>query len=416
MENQKPGSELLKEREKRVNDAIALKVPDRIPMIPSWGYFPKQYADVTCEDAWFGLDKWHPACKKVALDYTPDLLNFAMTMVGPVQEALGAKQWALPGRQIPCNYSHQFVEGEYMKAEEWDHFLKDPADFGLRVYTPRIYEKLKAFAELPPISRTFWGYGEVGTAELLTRPEFKEAFAAMKLAADEMVKSRVTSMKYFKEMEALGFHPASGGISQAPFDVISDNLRGMRGSMLDMYRNPDKLLEACDWLLPQMLERGIMSAKMSGNPRVFIALHRGAEGFMSIKQFEKFYWPTLKKLFIGLVDAGLTPAPFFEGCYTSRLEYLLDLPKGKIVGQFDTTDIFKAKEILGNHMCIRGNLPVSILQTGTPDDVKTATKKLIDVIGKDGGYIMGTRGSLDEAKPELVKVWVDYVHEYGVYR
>jgi uroporphyrinogen-III decarboxylase len=165
-----------------------------------------------------------------------------------------------------------------------------------------------------------------------------------------------------------------------------------------------------------MIERGITTARASGNPRVFIALHRGAEGFMSLKQFETFYWPHMKKLFLGLIEAGLTPAPFFEGDYTSRLEYLLELPKGKVVGQFDTTDLFKAKEIIGKNICLRGNFPVSLLQAGTPREIREYTKKLIDVVGKDGGYIMNTRGSLDEAVPELVKVWIDATREYGVYR
>jgi hypothetical protein len=416
MANDNGAGQQLKVREKRVNDAIGLKVPDRVPMIPSFAYFPQKFGNVTCEDAWFNLDKWNEVCQKVAIEYEPDLYNFAMTMMGPVQEALGAVQWALPGRQVSCRSSHQFVEGEYMKADEWDYFLKDPSDYGLRVYTPRVYTKLQALAKLPPLSRGFWGYGELSALELFTQPEFKDALVAIQKAGAEMGKSRLSAIKFSKEMEALGFRAASGGIAQAPFDVISDMLRGMKGSMLDMYRNSDKLLEACEWLLPMMIERGISSARMSGNPRVFIALHRGAEGFMSLKQFETFYWPTLKRLMVALVDAGLTPAPFFEGDYTSRLEYLLELPKGKVVGQFDTTDLFKAKKVIGNHMCIRGNMPVSLLQTGSPDEIKAHARKLIDVVGKDGGYIMGTRGSLDEANPALVKVWVDFTHQYGIYR
>ncbi len=416
MKQDKSPSQLLAEREKRINDAIALKVPDRVPIIPSFAYFPQKFGRVTCEDAWFNPDKWNEVCKRVAVEYEPDLYNFAMTMMGPVQEALGAVQWALPGRQISCRSSHQFVEGEYMKAEEWDHFLKDPADFGFRVYTPRVYKKLEALAGLPPLGKLYSGFGDLSLVGMMIRPEFEQAGAALKLAAQEMARWRDSAIRFSREMEALGFQAAYGGVSQAPFDIISDTLRGMRGSMLDMYRNPEKLLEACEWLLPQMIERGITSAKMSGNPRVFIALHRGSEGFMSLKQFEKFYWPTLKRLMIALVEAGLTPAPFFEGDYTSRLEYLLELPKGKVVGQFDTTDLFRAKEVIGKHMCIRGNMPVSLLQTGSPDDIRTHARKLINIVGKDGGYIMGTRGSLDEAKPELVKVWVDFTREYGVYR
>jgi uroporphyrinogen-III decarboxylase len=217
-------------------------------------------------------------------------------------------------------------------------------------------------------------------------------------------------------MEALGFRSTIKGHTNAPFDLISDMFRGMRGSMMDMYRNPDKLLEACERLLPGTIERGINSAKASGGTRVFIALHRGAEGFMSLKQFETFYWPTLKRLMIALIDAGLTPAPFFEGDYTSCLEYLLEIPKGKMIGHFDTTDIFKAKEILGGHVCIQGNIPASLLQAGTQQEVKDYTKKLINVVGKDGGYIMACRGSLDDADPALMKVWIDYTKEYGVYR
>jgi uroporphyrinogen-III decarboxylase len=108
--------------------------------------------------------------------------------------------------------------------------------------------------------------------------------------------------------------------------------------------------------------------------------------------------------------------PFLEGDYTSRLKYFLELPKGKIIGHFDTTDIFKAKEILGGHICIQGNIPASLLQSGNPELVKQHTKKLIDIVGKDGGYIMSCRSSMDEADPALVKVWIDYTKEYGVYK
>jgi uroporphyrinogen-III decarboxylase len=146
-----------------------------------------------------------------------------------------------------------------------------------------------------------------------------------------------------------------------------------------------------------------------------IPLHRGADGFMSSKQFEIFYWPTFKKLLLALIDAQLTPCPFFEGDCTSRLEYLLELPRGKIMGHFDRTDLRYAKQVIGNHMCIRGNVPVSILQTGSSADVKEYCKKLIDVVGKNGGFIMSARSAIDEAKPENLKVLLDFTREYGVY-
>ena len=154
---------------------------------------------------------------------------------------------------------------------------------------------------------------------------------------------------------------------------------------------------------------------MSGNPIIFIALHRGADGFMSLKQFETFYWSGLKALCLGLIDADLTPWLFAEGHYDKRLHYFNELPKGKAVCHIDKSDIFRAKEIIGNNMCIAGNMPLSLLQTSTKDKVKDYSKRLIDIVGRDGGFIMSSNTVLDEAYPELVKTWVDYTKEFGVY-
>ena len=217
------------------------------------------------------------------------------------------------------------------------------------------------------------------------------------------------------EIEKLGFPQYATASLHGPFDVISDRFRGMKGSMLDMYRKPDKLLAAIDRLLPIQVSTGISMAKTSGNPRVFVPLHRGSAEFMSDKQFQTFYWPTLKKLILAFIDAGLTPCVFFEGDYTPRLECLLELPKGKVLAQLDTTDIFKAKEVLNNHLCIRGNVPSSLLQVGTVQQVKDYCRKLIDEVGKGGGFIMSPRSSIDEVKPENLMAMVEFTKEYGVY-
>jgi hypothetical protein len=85
------------------------------------------------------------------------------------------------------------------------------------------------------------------------------------------------------------------------------------------------------------------------------------------------------------------------------VEYLLDLPKGKFIARFDASNIFRAKEILKGHCCITGNIPVSLLQVGSKDDVIAYSKKLIDVCAKDGGYVFGPRSSVDEVKPQNLK-------------
>jgi uroporphyrinogen-III decarboxylase len=186
--------------------------------------------------------------------------------------------------------------------------------------------------------------------------------------------------------------------------------------MLDMYRNPEKLLQACEMLCRIQLERIAELPPAKEFTPSFMALHRGAHGFMSLKQFEKFYWPYLLKVINALVDKGYTPDIFFEGDYNSRLEHLTEMPHGKVIARFDVIDMVRAKEVLGGKICISGNMPVSVLQMGTPDDVKKKCKELIDVAGKNGGYIMGPASSLDEVNPVNLKAMIDFTKEYGRYR
>jgi len=137
---------------------------------------------------------------------------------------------------------------------------------------------------------------------------------------------------------------------------------------------------------------------------------------MSNDQFARFYWPSLKALLLGLIDEGLTPIPLFEGDYTPRLEFLKELPKGKVAGHFEAVDRRKAKEILGDTMCFWGNVSASLLATGSPSEVKDDVKQLIEIFGDTGGLIIdGSVGLPDETKPENLAAMVEAVMEYGVY-
>jgi len=98
-----------------------------------------------------------------------------------------------------------------------------------------------------------------------------------------------------------GYPLIAGGSTLAPYDAIADALRGTRGVMMDIYRRPDKLIEAMEKLTPVMVELGAEGARLTGRPLVFIPLHKGTDGFMSDKQYKTFYWPTLKKMIRGLM-------------------------------------------------------------------------------------------------------------------
>lgn len=407
-----------RERAQRIIDAIQLKTPDRVPFwFQDLGYFPCKYTGITFEKAAYDPEVWFGANKATLLDFKPDMFFnpvYTIRASGGAYEVLGTKYMKWPGHGVSATSPHQYVEGEYMKADEYDAFINDMSDYVIRRFLPRVYEKLEAFSSLPPIASL--GLGLPGISQVLLEPEIQSAFKAIHQAGIESAKWNTAADAFLKEMNGLGFPVLIGSGTLNPFDTISDMFRGMRGSMLDMYRCPDKLLAAMERMLPIGIGGAVSGARRTGNPGVYIAVHRGADGFMSKRQFETFYWPYFQKLLLALIEEGLVPCVFFEGDCTSRLEYLAKLPKGKILGFFENTDIYKAKEMLGDVMCMAGFMPLSILQVGTPDQVKKRAKELIDVLGKNGGFIMGPKSIMDEADPHLVKVWAEFTVKYGVYR
>ncbi|NLE09028.1 MAG: hypothetical protein GX631_07235 [Dehalococcoidales bacterium] len=412
-------ADLVIEREKRIKDAIELREPDRVPVTLGTGVFAAKWAGLKASSLYYDQAAYREASLKMMLEFEPDDTTMMGAMnSGPVMELLDDRQYKWPGGNQPDDLSFQFVEAEYMKADEYDIFLEDPSDFVIRYYLPRTYGLLAPLPKLPPMRTLIFGMGVTGLVGTLTSPEYREMGKIMLRVQAEQERNMRENIDFSKEMEAFGFPPTpmlkGRGITFSPFDVISDRLRGMRGIMLDMYRRPQKLHEACN----RVMEWWISICEPAepdprGNPRrAGMPLHRGSDGFMSDARFEEFYWPHLKQCIEKNVELGFVAAPFWEGVWDKRLEYLLELPKGKVIFHCEKTDIVKAKEILGNHMCIQGGVPPTLLQAGTPDDVDAYCKNLIQTVGKGGGYIMGVGSALDYAKPENVKAMVESVRKY----
>jgi uroporphyrinogen-III decarboxylase len=247
-------------------------------------------------------------------------------------------------------------------------------------------------------------------------PPVQNTFKALFEAGAEALKWITVMGGVDGELATLGYPNILGGFTKAPFDTIGDTLRGTKGIIMDMYRQPDKLLQALQAVTPIMIGMGLGAAQQTGNPIIFMPLHKGADGFMSDEQFKTFYWPTLKVVIEGLIGEGCIPFIAAEGGYNSRLEVIRDLPKGKTIWMFDQTDMVKAKEIVGDTLCLWGNIPSTMLKIGTPEDVKEYAKKLIDTAGKGGGFIMANGAFFDHAKPENIKAMVDFTKEYGGYK
>jgi len=409
---------LYRERQNRFDDIVALRVPDRVPIMVSWGFLPALLAGMTVQEVMYDPEKLWSSQWELTRRFQPDMEQnpYGLRFIGPVLEALDFKQLRWAGHGLGPNTTYQFVEEEYMKAEEYGWFLDDPSDFIIRRHLPRICGGLKGLETLPTLHTFITYYMGIPFGLIpFTSPEVAEAFTTLREAGNEAIRLASYSRRFAEKAREEGFPLQFGSMTQAPFDTLGDFLRGTKGLMLDMYRRPDTVVKACEKLLPYMFDLAVGPAKASGNPRVFIPLHKGLDGFMSLDQFKKFFWPTLRELMVALINEGLVPVPFWEGNCESRLQTIKDIPPGKACYKFEATDMIKAKEVLREKVCIRGNVPLSILVAGTPDDVRLYCKKLIDTAGRGGGFIMDAATGLDDAKIENVQALFEFTREYGVY-
>lgn len=398
-------------------DAIQLKKkPARVPVMPLTTFAPIMLAGVSGREAMYSPRALGQAYVDFCRKYQPDFCGSApMVMYGPALEALDYRLYKWPGHGVADHLSYQFVEKEYMKADEYDALITDPTDFWLRRWLPRTSAALAPLADIPPIygSMELPMFGPVLAA--LGSPEAQKALQALMDAGRRTFEWIAELRSYLVQIMSLGFPFYAGGATKAPFDTISDSFRGTASLMMDMYRRPGKVLEAMDRLVKPMIASGEAGAAATGNPLIFIPLHKGADGFMSDEQFRKFYWPTLKAVMYGLAEAGCVPVCFVEGGYNQRLDYLAETADIRSVYMFDRTDMAQAAAKLGGKVTIGGGFPVSLILTGTTDQVADATKKLIDEAAGQGGYILSIGCSLDEAKEATLKAFIETGKEYGKY-
>jgi hypothetical protein len=398
-------------------DVFNVKEPDRVPISLPVGNLPFILHNVSMHEVMYDIEKGIEACKAFNEKYSEELDYYAVPFAAPGKalEILDYRLYAWPGHGLALDApGYQFVEGEYMKVEEYDDLVRDPSDYWLRTYLPRIFGSFESFRMLAPLPDII----EIPTGQLmpLALPQVQNTFQRLIDAGKEIQKRNEMSARLMGFGPAHGFPATMGLLNVAPFDAIGDTLRGTKGIMMDMFRYPDKLLKAVD-VMTDLIIHSILHNPVIGRAlTVIFPLHKGADGWMSPKQFETFYWPSLKKVMDALINEGIICLMFAEGGYNTRLETVTDFPKGSVVWWFDQTDMLKAKKMLGSKFCIQGNVPSSLIVTGSPADVKEYCRKLIEGCGKGGGYILGAGCVADNPKLENLRAMMSAVKQFGVYR
>jgi uroporphyrinogen-III decarboxylase len=186
---------------------------------------------------------------------------------------------------------------------------------------------------------------------------------------------------------ANGIVPVSGGFIMTPFEYICGG-RSMTKFIRDLYKMPDKVQAVFDVAMVDIIENAkqLLVNKPLG---IWTGGWRSASEFLTPKLWQRFEWPYLKKIAELALEAGVTPIFHLDSNWERDLEFFKEMPKGKCLMFPDgSTNIFKIKEVLGDHMCINGDVPASLLAVGTEDEVYNYSRRLIKEIGPTG-FILG---------------------------
>lgn len=381
--------ELFEERLGRYHAAMSLEPHDRIPIATGSNYFAEVYSGNTKQETIDDPEKWLQAEVKFCQDFPEVDVLRNNRVYGPLYDALDVKTYRLPGRSLAPDTQFQFVEQEYMKEDEYDDLINDPPGFMIDIALPRILGEL----------------GNRGTG--------RSYVAMLKAGFAQSMMGGVMRNRGMVLEQQCGMPQPTAGFFVAPFDALADVLRGMTGAFMDMFRKPEKVLEACDVLTQEMAHLALSVADPLKRYPIFVPTHKAI--FMSPEQFDTFYWPSFKKVMEILIESGYSVRAYLEGDWGKHWHHLREMPKGRVLCDIDSQgDIFQAKKDLEGYQCIAGGVQDSMLILGTPDQVREHVRELCERLGKGGGYIVSAGCNFPyDTKPENFRAMIDAVMEYG---
>lgn len=361
----KTAQELLLERKTRVHKAIALEKPDRTPVIIMADAFCATHMGVKMADF----------CSSLAMQ-NQTMLNSAKALgdidgmnsvfaAGPVFPLIFMTHVKLPGKELPENALWQLDEKEVMTVEDYDTILA-------KGWAPFMQDYL--------VNRLHYPLGQT-MEELAQTPQF------------------------VKNFEDVGYMVYSPIIATAVPELLGGG-RSMPKFMHDLYKIPDKVEAVLDVIQKESLETLRQQIRATNSSIVFMSPARGASEFFSPKLWQRFVWKYLKETVDVIIEEGAAADIHIDSNWGRDLEFFRTLPKGKCIFETDSaTDIYKVKEVLGDMMCIKGDVPAAKLALGTSDEVYNYSAQLVKDMGP--GFILSSGCSIPpNAKVENVKAMI----------
>ena len=207
--------------------------------------------------------------------------------------------------------------------------------------------------------------------------------------------------------------PVSATVT-GPFTVAAMVL-GTEHLMIGMMKKPEKIKQ----LMEVIVENNNRYIKRLLNLEVGIGFADpvSSTSLIGVEQYKEFSLPYFKKNVDYIKKNG--GGCGLHICGTSRK--LWELLQDSGIGCFsldNVEDLTEAKEVLGNHMCIQGNVPpVEIMKNGTPEEVMEAAKNCIQK-GYDSpkGFVLTSGCQLPIGTPkENMHALMNAARIYGRY-
>jgi len=375
--------------EERIYTAIRLGKPDRVPVVPIIDMFSSRYGGITQHEMFFDFNKANAALEKTMRDLGwLDGFHLSYAGEGNMLRFLFLVPPKLPGVDgYPEDALWQFVEESVMKPEEYADVVEKGA---LRWMMGKLRDHNPCHA---------------------TKGKFLQSSARLGLYMLQFKRS-------YRGWKKKGVVDLVGpNITFTPMEWISIALRSFTDYVMDLYRYPEEMKKASKAFMKFFKRFGLLLTRVTGIPRIFMGGTRTSASVINPKQFEEFALPEWLEMSEYFVQHNITPILHLDSNWTPFLHYFKEFPRGKCILNLDgVTDIFKAKEILGDHMCIMGDVPAALLKLGEPEEVEAYCQRLIREVGADGGFILSSGCTIPiDARPENVKAMLQSVHKYGVY-
>ncbi|MBN2282852.1 MAG: hypothetical protein JXO48_03080 [Deltaproteobacteria bacterium] len=366
----------------RIDAVLALEQPDRVPLSPILDHWAATFTGISNAVLMSDPEERINAVIRTAtshrwdMTYLADLVNTPLLQVGVPARLL------FPGRDLPADAAHQFDERGFMEDADYDILVSEGIYPFIEAIATRIYPEMTLESALISLDSA----GRHGV----------EAAARV--------------------CEA-GIVPESGFILPGPSYEYFSLARGLERAMADLRERPGVMKEAGRRYCRDMVELAMNAVDQIGIRRVFIGLSRSAASFLSAPLFEEMVLPDLEYLVRSLLDAGIMPILHCDCDWTPFLHYFRRFPRARCFIELDgCTDIFEAKNILGDTMAIKGDVPAELTALGSAEEVRRYCRRLIESVGAGGGFILSSGCSLPaNAKSGNVMAMTEAVEKWGRY-